>query len=144
MQPLAISAHITQAAHCRLDHVLLTFGMLFSRYTGFLNNPQDQIVCQAVLDSLSRRWSKMDQDVSVVAMILNPTLKVSLFNQNQHFHWAVIFSLFQRLWIRFYSVSPPVNLLTQLEDYMKNSGIFSTFPAWIDAEIEQAKQDVSD
>ncbi len=86
----------------------------------------------------------MDQDVSVAVMILNLTLRVSLFNQNQHINWAVISSLFQHLWRGFYSVSPPANLLSQLENSMNDFGIFSTFPAWIGAEIEQAKEDVSD
>ncbi len=118
--------------------------MLFIRYTNFLRNPQDQIVCQAVLDSLSKRWSKMDQDVSIAAVILNPALKASLFKSSGFFNWATVYSLFLHLWRRFYSASPPPAILrTQLDDYMKNSGIFACFPAWIDAEIELAKQEVS-
>lgn len=72
--------------------------MVFSRYTNFLWNPQDQIVCQVVLNSLSKCWSKMDQDVSISAVVLNPTLRVSLFKPSGFFNLEVVYSLFLHLW----------------------------------------------
>ncbi len=56
-------ANITQAAFCRLDQVLLTFSGLYMHYHTALQDPEDQDVKRAILESLDRRWANSDQEV---------------------------------------------------------------------------------
>lgn len=71
LEPLAYAANITQAAHCRLDEVILTFGFLYDKYST-LSNAEDISVKEAVQKSLETRWAKADQAVFVAAVILHP------------------------------------------------------------------------
>jgi hypothetical protein len=69
LEPLAIAANITQAAHTWLDHVLLTLGNLLHIYS----NPMlDSQIHGAILGSLKKHWAKANQDMFILAVFLNP------------------------------------------------------------------------
>jgi len=59
LEPLAIAANITQAAHCRLDTVLLTFGSLIAQYKTMVGR-EDVVGCTAILESLEKCWLAAD------------------------------------------------------------------------------------
>nr|GAT59230.1 predicted protein [Mycena chlorophos] len=80
LQPLALAANITQAAFCRLDEVLFTFGHLYREFDR-LNQRADRHIREAVLASIERRWAKCDQDVFIVTAILNPFVDLRAFKQ---------------------------------------------------------------
>ena len=54
LEPLAIAANITQSAFCRLDEVLLTFGVLYHHFSN-MHDPADNHIRTAVLNSLESR-----------------------------------------------------------------------------------------
>ncbi|KAI0073823.1 hypothetical protein K474DRAFT_1700112 [Panus rudis PR-1116 ss-1] len=80
LEPLAIASNISQAAHVRLDQVLLLFGFLFLRYLR-LTDPDDENVREAMLNGIEARWKKADQDVFIATLILNPYHKLRPFHQ---------------------------------------------------------------
>ncbi|KAJ3764935.1 hypothetical protein FB446DRAFT_709872 [Lentinula raphanica] len=66
LEPLAIAANVIQAAHCRLDQVLLMFGYLFYCYlTIKVNNTHGRD--RAIISSIEARWKKCDQEVFIAA-----------------------------------------------------------------------------
>ncbi|KAF8491218.1 hypothetical protein F5888DRAFT_1581643, partial [Russula emetica] len=73
LEPLVVANNIAQSAHCRLDQVLLMFGLLVMKYTDLkLREPNDATACDAILNSLEMRWANADQDVFIAAVLLNP------------------------------------------------------------------------
>ena len=91
MEPLAVATNIAQSAHCRLDQVLLMFGLLHHRYTTLKDQqPKDERACNAILESLERCWAKADQDVFIAAVILNPLHKIAPFVKSVLFSVAYV------------------------------------------------------
>ncbi|CDO76574.1 hypothetical protein BN946_scf184831.g10 [Trametes cinnabarina] len=79
LEPFAIAVNLAQAAHCRLDQVLLIFGFLYHRFSRLPSDIDDEESSSAVLKSLEDRWSKADQSVFVAAVILNPIYRLAPF-----------------------------------------------------------------
>ncbi|EPQ51031.1 hypothetical protein GLOTRDRAFT_49718 [Gloeophyllum trabeum ATCC 11539] len=123
LEPLAIAAHITQAAHCRLDQVLLTFGLFVMQYSS-MTDPADKTVVEVIVSSLERRWEKADQDVFIAAVILNPFYKTKPFQRIAIFNNARIYMLMSRLWTRFFSCNTPSTLNTELMEYMEDRNTY--------------------
>lgn len=70
LEPLAIAANITQAAHCHLYDVLLCFGMLYCQYSQLPSTEASMM--NGILSSIGRRWDKSDQEIFVASLILHP------------------------------------------------------------------------
>ncbi|KAI0956286.1 hypothetical protein AcV7_006723 [Taiwanofungus camphoratus] len=99
LEPLAIAVNVTQAAHCRLDQVLLTFGLLYAKYSKLdVNDVTERDVRQALLNSIEEQWSKADQDVFIAAIILNPFFRTYPFAPLHSLTNTGIYVLFERLW----------------------------------------------
>jgi hypothetical protein len=76
LEPLALAACITQTAHCRLDQVFLTFGLLYYEYSQLIHeNANHQEPLFAIINSLEKRWAKCDQDVFVTPFSISFPLK---------------------------------------------------------------------
>ena len=84
LKPLAVAANITQAAHCRLDTVLLTFGFLVVQYRAMVK-AEDLVGCAAILQSLEKRWLAADQDVFIATVIVNPLFQTTPFASGPRF-----------------------------------------------------------
>ena len=121
LEPLAIAVNITQAAHCCLDTVLLTFGSLIARYRK-MTSPEDVTACTAILNSLEKHWSVADQDIFIAAVIVNPSFRATPFTPGPHFTTAHIKSLLSSLYLRFFQSQPPNSFYTELHDYLMGSG----------------------
>ena len=135
---------MAQSAHCRLDQVLLMFGLLVKKYTELkLQEPEDAAACNAILNSLELRWSNADQDVFIAAVLLNPMHKTAPFVKSPNFTVAAIYSLFSRLWTRFYSESMPTEIVLELRHYLEGSGQYEDLTVWISALQHKAMQEVS-
>ena len=81
LEPLARAANVAQAAFCRLDQILLTFGSLFIYYREIkAKDPANDLGCTAILNSIEKRWAKSDQDIFIAAIILNPFVKTAAFS----------------------------------------------------------------
>ncbi|KAG1726294.1 ribonuclease H-like domain-containing protein [Suillus lakei] len=140
--PLALAVNFAQAAHCRLDEVLIILGYLISKYLGLLEtttSPDDQIGLRAIIDSLEKRWSKCDQTVFIAAVILNPLYKAKPFAQIRQFTTAGITSLLLKLWQRFQSSPVPESLRKEILDYLQDRGDYECFSEWAEGERNAAE-----
>ncbi|KAJ3002962.1 hypothetical protein NUW54_g5562 [Trametes sanguinea] len=140
LEPLAVAANVTQAAHCRLDQVLLIFGFLYRRFLTLPSDLVDDVASRAVIDSIETRWSKADQAIFVAAVILNPMYHLDPFADHPQFIQIELEKLFARLWTRFYRTTPPTELYIDLREYLEFKGRFSTLPEHVKLRMEHARQ----
>jgi hypothetical protein len=134
LEPLARASCIIQAAHTRLDQVAIIFGTLYKEYMMLMDeggDDEDEELIQAILDSLDKRWKNTDQDICIAAIFCNPLYKNLPFSKSYHLSIAGIWTLFKRLWNRFYKSNPPSQLFLELQDYIAGSGQYEHLPSLI-------------
>lgn len=126
LEPLAIAANITQATHCRLDTVLLTFGYLVIRYQAMASRSvEDPVGCTAILNSLEKRWLAADQLVFIAAVIINPFFRTTPFASHPRFINARIKALLASLYFRFFRSEAPSMFFDEVHDFLMGSGQYS-------------------
>ena len=111
-----------QAAHTRLDHVLLTLGNLFHIYSNPALDSQIQVGIQG---SLEKRWAKADQDVLILAVFLNPYILWRAFSRVALTH-AKIYEIAVCLLTRIFNQQPDLDFLKAFKDYFSNTANFSS------------------
>jgi hypothetical protein len=121
LEPHAIAANVTQAAHTCLDHILLTLGNLFHVYSDPNLDPQIQT---GILGSLEKRWAKANQDVFILAVFLNPYIRQQPFSHVALTH-ANIYEITARLFMCIFDQQPNLQFLKAFEDYFNNTDDFS-------------------
>ncbi|KDQ53017.1 hypothetical protein JAAARDRAFT_137924, partial [Jaapia argillacea MUCL 33604] len=123
LHPLAVAANATQANHARLDVVLLTLANLYQLFS--LPN-MDPNVSKQVLESLEKRWSNTDQEIFILAVVLNPYLRNQCFHPNSPFRTeAQLWMVTKRAFVRFFSQEPDLEFSLGFADYIHNCGDFS-------------------
>jgi hypothetical protein len=78
LEPLARAQNVTEDVNVKLYHVLVIFGQLYFDYGHLDIEPAVQ---EQVRKSLDMRWQKSDQDVFIMAIVLNPYLWDHCFNR---------------------------------------------------------------
>ncbi|KAF8157696.1 hypothetical protein BJ912DRAFT_866740, partial [Pholiota molesta] len=138
LRPLGISANIIQAAFCRLDTVLLTFGYLVWTYRQ-MNDAEDIPGRDAIIRSIEQRWEKTDQQVFIAAVILNPFTRLAPFGKL--FNNADVIEIISRLWQRFNRTQdlPTAIFLEQLSDYLTENDKFSPLRTATTMRIERTR-----
>lgn len=121
LEPLAIAANVTQAAFCRLDTVLLTFGFLVMQYRQ-MTDKDDHIASVSIISSLEKRWMAADQDIFIAAVIVNPFFRAVPFDRNPRFVVAGIIDLLGSLYTRFFWEAPPPVFGSELREYLMAEG----------------------
>ena len=101
LEPLAIAANVTQAAFCRLDTVLLTFGFLVMQYQK-MTGKADRVASHSIILSLEKRWMAADQDIFIATVIVNPFFRAGPFGRHPRFVVSGIIELLERLYTRFF------------------------------------------
>lgn len=124
LKPLAVAANITQAAHCHLNTILLTFGFLVVQYRA-MTDAEDLVGCIAILKSLEKHWLAADQDVFIATVIVNPFFRTTPFAPSLHFIITHIKSLPASLYLRFFNLQAPDAFYTELHDFLMGSGQYS-------------------
>ena len=138
--------NFTQAAHCRLDEVLIMFGFLTLTYPEMLQGAtgDNELMITVIMDSLERRWGKSDQEVFIAAVILNPMYKTRPFSRTRRFTHAGIYLLLVKLWKHFYpGMDPPVELQGEMMNYLGGLGDYEGMDAWVQATIQSSILNVS-
>ena len=130
LKPLALAACITQTAHCRLDQVLLVFGLLYAKYQQLIDEGDDSVGIKAFLNSIESWWVKCNQEVFIAAVILSPIYKTTPFSNLPILNLAGIYTLLCCLWKWFYSTAPPTMLHVELKDYIDNQGTYENLTDW--------------
>lgn len=141
LEPLAIAANVTQAAFCRLDTVLLTFGFLVMRYERMLDEG-DYIASRSIISSLEKRWMAANQDIFIAAVIVNPFFRGAPFGRHPRFVVAGIIELLGRLYLRFFLEVAPQMFSAELRDYLTEEGQYTELRATCNRHKTSAKQQV--
>ncbi|KAH9941964.1 hypothetical protein B0H21DRAFT_751962 [Amylocystis lapponica] len=121
LEPLAIAANVTQAAHTRLDHVLLTLANLFRIYSSTTVEPN---VRDRITASLEKRWKAADQDVFIMAVFLNPYIRGHCFNRASLTSSAII-SIAKRIFKRVFGVESEVDFVRGMVNYSTSMAEFT-------------------
>ncbi|KAG1802172.1 uncharacterized protein HD556DRAFT_1228363 [Suillus plorans] len=119
LEPIALMTNIHQAAHSKPEHIPISFGFLYYCYSR-IGDESDLVARNAVLESAERRWAQVDQEVFIAAVIVDPLYKDKPFSNIPLTTCAGLMSLFSRLWTRFYGGTPPLELFTDLDNYLKS------------------------
>lgn len=140
---------MAQAAFCRLDQILLTFGSLSIHYTDLkAKDPANIPGCMAILDSIEKQWAKADQDAFITVVILNPFVKTTTFSAEVHFlTCAGVLALMKCLYRCFFStIETPEEfeknmqqLFSNMEDYFSGRGICADMTQYISAINDEAQ-----
>lgn len=142
LRPLAIAANIVQAAFCRIDQVLLTFGFLTMTYSN-LTETEDAEGCNAIMASIEKRWAKADQEIFICSLILNPFIQTKAFGPLEFLTNAGIQGMIGKLWKRvFKSDTSPDELHLQLREYLDHTGMFKTLEHECLIEANQSERQV--
>lgn len=130
LRPLALAANISQAAHIRPDQILLIFAMLYAHFDAF-RDEDEALMRAAMLEAIEARWQKIDQDVFIATVILNPFHIIRPFRPLAMLTKGAIFALFSRLWMRFSREAAPVELWQNTTDYLDVSGDYATMRTYL-------------
>ncbi|EKM48772.1 uncharacterized protein PHACADRAFT_202419 [Phanerochaete carnosa HHB-10118-sp] len=130
LMPLALAANILQSTSSRLDHVALVFGTLFLRFTNLAEDKDadanEEEICQAVCNSLNKRWLDSDQGVLVAAVILNPHTRAAPLKSFRH---ADVITLLARIWKRLFSSDTvPPAFYNEVKEYISDTGTYADMP----------------
>jgi len=109
-----------------------------------MKDPEDLVGCQAIIDSLERRWSKADQEIFIAAVILNPIYQTSPFALIPQFRTAEIIAMMTRLWKRFFQAVPPDPFALDLMDFLGKRDNYSSLNVICNVEKNRAEQLVCD
>lgn len=144
LRPLAIAVNVVQAAFCRIDQVLLTFGYLTMNYKTMMANDPDNIEGPtAIISSIEKRWGKADQEVFISAVILNPLYQSRPFGMLSFLNFAGISNLLKQLWERVFSGDDvPREFYSNLTDYFAENGMFLGLDLQCRIEKNNAQDDV--
>ena len=123
LEPLAIAANIAQAAHTRLDHILLTLANLYRIFdTDQIDNP---LIRETVQGSLERRWKAVtEQDCFILAVFFNPYIRASCFNAESLTPNRLI-QMAKSAFKRFYDEDADTEFIKAILDYSNRAGNYS-------------------
>ena len=124
LEPLAVAANMLQAADTRLDTTILTWGNLYRIYS----DPMlDSAVSSQVLSSLSERWSQMDQDAFISAVVMNPYIRSKCFARgNPQLAPIGLYNIVKRTFCRMLRTEPDLDFYSAFFDYLIDSREFSS------------------
>ncbi|EJD34657.1 hypothetical protein AURDEDRAFT_41180, partial [Auricularia subglabra TFB-10046 SS5] len=138
LEPLARAANATQGDSARLDIVLVTLANLFYYYSSTAALVRE--VADAVLRSLEKRWAAADQDIFLLALVLNPYVRLSCFSLRSPFRTpGNICAMAEAAFTRFYGMEPGVEFGDELVSYLTKKGTWSDERMKLKHRKEQAK-----
>jgi hypothetical protein len=127
LQLLVYATNILQAAHTRLDDILLIFGFLYHHFDSLMDD-DDYEVCEGVLKSLEKRWADSHQAVFLAMVILHPLYLTKPFKCLDSLTKAGIQNLLAKLWRRFKTQSNgeplPIGFMLEIVDYPDEKGLY--------------------
>ncbi|EJD34363.1 hypothetical protein AURDEDRAFT_76251 [Auricularia subglabra TFB-10046 SS5] len=139
LEPLAIAANATQSDCARLDVVGVMAANL--RYYFATTLGLDRRAADAAIESLERRWAKVDQDIFILAIILNPFIRTSCFADGSPFRVPMlVVQLAEAAFQRFYDVTPCADFRAQLIDYLTSRGSWTADAMGLKTEKRRAKE----
>ena len=137
LEPLAIATNVLQMSRARMDHVLLLLANLYHTYKGDGMEPDVQA---HMLSRLELRWKNgADQDLFILATILNPYIRRTIFNRevlsNQD-----IENMAKRTFKRLFLHEPDPSFSEALQDYLEGEGDYSAASMDLDSQEKHARE----
>lgn len=115
---------MAQGPRGSLSYVALTIANLYRVY--LQDDSINDKVQRCLLDSISRRWAKTDQDSFILAVILNPYIRTSLFKPESGYCTIDnVQSLMERMYIQFFSEAPDSEFVRSVGQYYRHEGLWS-------------------
>ncbi|TEB37768.1 hypothetical protein FA13DRAFT_1867560, partial [Coprinellus micaceus] len=132
LEPLAIASNIFQAPTCRLDHVLLTLGSIFSFFQNLPDEPGNEAVKDAMEKSIERQWGKTHQELFILATFFNPYIRSRFFNAD-YLSLMVLFHITKRAVRKLtgQSLANEPAFFVAFRDYYNSTGMFSPASMWL-------------
>ena len=120
--------------------MLVTLVILYHK---FCDSTLDSSICEAACKSLEKHWKKADQDIFLLAVVLNPYLRVSCFSERSPYrNFPNVWHLFQKVFLRLYGIEPNLEFRSTLQEYVSEIGGWSALDMGLDQYMEQAKREV--
>ena len=107
-----------------------------------MTDPEDLAPCGAIIKSIDKCWTKVDQEVFISAVILNPFHQGSVFSSCAGLTNASITSLLDKVWHHLFRTDPPSKLHVELRNYLKHENHFKMLQQQCNIEISAAHADV--
>ncbi|CUA69542.1 hypothetical protein RSOLAG22IIIB_08550 [Rhizoctonia solani] len=122
LEPLAIAANVAQAPTTRLDHILIELGRLYYTFSRF---PMNSAVMACILNSLGLRWGKSDQDPAIVAVVLNPYIRIGVFSRrNPLLNSTSLYGAAKRVFRRLFRKDNELGMHDAFMDYLDGRNEF--------------------
>lgn len=103
---------------------ILTWGNLYRIYS---DPTLDSAVSSQVLNSLSKRWSQMDQDTFISAVVMNPYIRSRCFAcGNPQLTPIGLYNIVKRTFHRMLRTKPDLDFYNAFFDYLLDSREFSS------------------
>ncbi|KAI0027258.1 ribonuclease H-like domain-containing protein, partial [Vararia minispora EC-137] len=119
LAPLAAATNILQSDHCRLDTVLITLANLVRKFSS---------------GRLEKCWAKQDQDFFILAIILNPWIRVSAFAKDSKYRRGIeVVKLACNVYRRLFQRDPDTEFELAVTAYIHRDG------RWSDKEMRLAR-----
>ncbi|KAI0309443.1 ribonuclease H-like domain-containing protein, partial [Amylostereum chailletii] len=116
LEPLAAATNILQSDRARLDTVLIILANLFHIFS---DDSLSLEICRSVLRILEKRWAKQDQDIIILATVLNPFIRVNTFSPSSIYRKpAKIIELASAAYRRFFGKDPNFEFKKSVTDYL--------------------------
>jgi hypothetical protein len=95
----------------------------------------------SILDSIEKRWLKLEQDLFIACFFLNPFINPALRNSN-NLTVAVLMGIIKRLYMRVFDTSEcPNDLMSQVYNYHTREGVFSD-AKWPISELKESLKEL--
>ena len=73
LEPLTMGINVSQQSNTHPDEVLSLFAKLYHHYTSLLeSNYSGNYAVKVIVESLSKWWLDLDQELFILALVLNP------------------------------------------------------------------------
>jgi len=141
LEPFTIATLVLQAPDAKLPVVPITLGNL---YCIFSNSDLDVNVCNAVHESLEKRWAKVDQDVFIAALLMNPYIRGKCLGSGSLFLTpAGLYGIVKHTYEQVMRKAAELDLHQAFHDYMANANEFSAEDMTLDDMKAMYRQAVS-
>lgn len=104
--------------------------------------PEDLVGCAAILNSIEKHWLAADQDIFIVAVIINPFYWTTAFTAHQRFINACIKLLLASLYLQFFGTPAPEHFYLELHEFLMGSGHYSELEVTYKRYITHSKYEV--
>jgi len=107
----------------------------------------DSTIGDAVLNSIDKRWKKVDQDVFILAVFLNPYVRTSCFAPESSYSsfngiWALVVRVYRRVFNTASNEEPGYEFSNAARDYFSWLGEFSESGMRLQDHRRQAENEV--